>query len=95
MFTSVTTAYQLACTLLHKNFAGFTIADCTDNTASIFEDKAKQPYTLLPDNLKHNQKYNNKKEMFSTLGFDRQELTNFFDRVRPHEPHLKHKGSSS
>lgn len=63
-FTTFITAYQLACTLTRKNFAGFTIADCTDNTGSIFEDKAKQPYTLLPDPLKPSQKYNNKKEMY-------------------------------
>ena len=63
-FSAVTTAYQLACTLTRKNFAGFTVADTSENTTSIFEDKAKQPYTLLPDPLKPSQKYNNKKEMF-------------------------------
>jgi hypothetical protein len=63
-FTSFITAYQLASTITHRNFSGFTIADCQDNTSSIFEDKAKQPFSLLPKPLKPAQKYNNKKEMF-------------------------------
>ena len=63
MFTSFITAYQLACTITHKNFSGFTIADCNDNTHSIFEDKAKFPYGNLPDVLKPSEKYNNRKEM--------------------------------
>lgn len=63
-FTSLITGYQLACTVLKKNFAGFTIADCSDNVRTIFEDKAKYPYSLLPPVLKPEEKFNNTKELY-------------------------------
>ena len=62
-FTTLITAYQLACTLLTRNFSGFTIADCSDNTSSIFQDKAKFLYDSLPSILKPTEKYNNRKEL--------------------------------
>lgn len=63
-FTSVITAYQLANTLIKKNFTGFTLADTADNVRAIFQDKAKYVYNQLPDTLKPTEKYNSKTEMF-------------------------------
>lgn len=63
-FTSVITAYQLANTLIKKNFTGFTLADTADNVRAIFQDKAKYIYNQLPDILKPTEKYNSKTEMF-------------------------------
>lgn len=63
-FTSVITAYQLANTLIKKNFTGFTLADTSDNVRSIFQDKAKYVYNQLPEVLKPTEKYNSKTEMF-------------------------------
>lgn len=63
-FTSAITAYQLANTLLKKNFTGFTLADTADNVRAIFQDKAKYVYNQLPDILKPTEKYNSKTEMF-------------------------------
>lgn len=67
-FTAYITAEQLARSIVTKNFSGFTIADCVDNTSAIFEDKARYTYSLLPESLKPTEKYNNRKELhFSTL----------------------------
>lgn len=63
-FTSVITAYQLANTLIRKNFTGFTLADTADNVRAIFQDKAKYVYNQLPETLKPTEKYNSKTEMF-------------------------------
>lgn len=63
-FTSVITAYQLANTLIKKNFTGFTLADTADNVRAIFQDKAKYIYNQLPEILKPTEKYNSKTEMF-------------------------------
>jgi hypothetical protein len=62
-FTSFITAYQLAATITQRNFSGMTVADSADNTATIFEDKARFPYSLLPDPLKPSEKFNNRKEL--------------------------------
>ena len=61
-FTSLITAYQLACSITRKNFAGFTLADSSDNTETIFEDKAKFPITHLGP-LKPTEKYNTRREL--------------------------------
>jgi hypothetical protein len=61
-FTSIITAYQLACSITRKNFAGFTLADDGDNTFTIFSDKAKYAYDNLPEQFKPTEKYNNRKE---------------------------------
>lgn len=61
-FTSVITAYQLACTITRKNFEGFTAADEDTNSSTIFENKAKYPYMSLPDAIKPTEKYNNRKQ---------------------------------
>lgn len=63
-FTSVITAYQLANTLIKKNFTGMTLADTADNVRAIFQDKAKYIYNNLPEVLKPTEKYNSKTEMF-------------------------------
>ena len=67
-FTSLITAYQLACSMLQKNFEGFTLADQTENATTIFENKAKYPHSQLPECLRPTEKFNNKKELrFSKL----------------------------
>ena len=63
MFTSIITAYQLACSITQRNFSGFTLADEKDNTEAIFTDKAKFPYDTLPEKLKPTEKYNNRREL--------------------------------
>ncbi len=60
-FTSVVTAYQLSCSLLNRNFQGFTLADTSDNTEAIFQNKAKFPYSQLPDAICPTEKFNNRR----------------------------------
>lgn len=62
-FTTVVTAYQLACSLLNRNFQGFTLADKSDNSEAIFQNKAKFVYSQLPDVLKPTEKFNNRKQL--------------------------------
>lgn len=61
-FTTLITAYQLACSILKRNFQGFTLADVADNSEAIFQNKAKVPYGYLPDVLKPTEKFNNKRQ---------------------------------
>lgn len=61
-FTSLITAYQLACAITNRNFEGFTLADVMSNAQTIFENKAKMPFNSLPNCLKPLEKFNNKKE---------------------------------
>lgn len=62
-FTTVVTAYQLAMSILNRNFQGFTLADKSDNSEAIFQNKAKYPYSQLPDILKPTEKFNNRKQL--------------------------------
>ena len=62
-FTTLVTAYQLSCSILNRNFQGFTLADKSDNSEAIFQNKAKFPYSQLPDVLKPTEKYNNRKQL--------------------------------
>lgn len=62
-FTTLVTAYQLATSILHKNFQGFTLADNSDNTEAIFQNKAKFPHSQLPEILKPSEKFNNKRQL--------------------------------
>lgn len=62
-FTTVITAYQLACAILNKNFSGYTLSDKADNTETIFQNKAKFVYDQLPEQLKHTEKYNNRRQL--------------------------------
>lgn len=62
-FTTLVTAYQLACSILNRNFQGYTLADKSDNSEAIFQNKAKFPYGQLPDILKPTEKYNNRKQL--------------------------------
>ncbi len=62
-FTTAITAYQLSCTILNKNFEGYTIADTVPNAESIFENKAKYMHSNLPSILKPTEKFNNKRQM--------------------------------
>lgn len=62
-FTTLVTAYQLACSILNRNFQGYTLADKSDNSEAIFQNKAKFPYSQLPEVLKPTEKYNNRKQL--------------------------------
>ena len=62
-FTTLVTAYQLSCSILNRNFQGFTLADKSDNSEAIFQNKAKYPYSQLPDTLKPTEKFNNRKQL--------------------------------
>ena len=62
-FTTLVTAYQLSCSILNRNFQGFTLADKSDNSESIFQNKAKYPYSQLPELLKPTEKFNNRKQL--------------------------------
>ena len=62
-FTTFVTAYQLACSILNKNFQGYTLSDNSDNSEEIFQNNAKFPYSQLPDALKPTEKYNNRKQL--------------------------------
>lgn len=62
-FTTLVTAYQLACCILNRNFQGYTLADKSDNSEAIFQNKAKFPYGQLPDVLKPTEKFNNRKQL--------------------------------
>lgn len=62
-FTTLITAYQLACSILNRNFQGFTLADKSDNSETIFQNKAKFPYSQLPEVLQPTEKFNNRKQL--------------------------------
>ena len=62
-FTTLITAYQLACSVMKQNFEGFTLADESSNTEAIFQNKAKYPYSLMPDVLKPTEKFNNRRQL--------------------------------
>lgn len=62
-FTTLITAYQLACSILNRNFEGFTLADESSNAEAIFQNKAKYPYSQLPDILKPTEKFNNRRQL--------------------------------
>lgn len=62
-FTTLITAYQLASTIINRNFEGYTLADVTDNAESIFLTKAKFMYNQLPEVLKPTEKYNTKRQL--------------------------------
>ena len=62
-FTTLVTAYQLSCSILNRNFQGYTLADKSDNAEAIFQNKAKFPYGQLPDVLKPTEKFNNRKQL--------------------------------
>lgn len=62
-FTTVVTAYQLSCSILNRNFQGFTLADKSDNSEAIFQNKAKFPYSQLPEALKPTEKFNNRRQL--------------------------------
>ena len=62
-FTTLVTAYQLACSILSRNFQGYTLADKSDNSEAIFQNKAKFPYSQLPEVLQPTEKFNNRKQL--------------------------------
>lgn len=90
-FTSVITAFQLAHTIIKKNFSGMTVSHDSESTNTIFEDKARYPYRQLPEQIKPVEQYNNRKELqfenlnskwrIATAGVDdigRSKTLNFF-----------------
>lgn len=62
-FTTLVTAYQLCCSILNRNFEGYTLADKSDNSEAIFQNKAKYPFSQLPEILKPTEKFNNRKQL--------------------------------
>ena len=62
-FTTLVTAYQLSCSILNRNFQGYTLADKSDNAEAIFQNKAKFPYGQLPELMKPTEKFNNRKQL--------------------------------
>lgn len=67
-FTTLITALALASSVTTPNWFGMTIADCGDNTRSIFNDKARSVYDRLPPRLKPTEKFNSARELnFSRL----------------------------
>ena len=62
-FTTLVTAYQLSCSILNRNFQGYTLADKSDNAEAIFQNKAKFPYGQLPNVLQPTEKFNNRKQL--------------------------------
>ena len=62
-FTTVVTALQLAYSITRRNFQGFTLADKSDNSEAIFQNKAKFPHSQLPDALKPTEKFNNRRQL--------------------------------
>ena len=62
-FTTVVTALQLAYSITRRNFQGFTLADKSDNSEAIFQNKAKYPYSMLPECLKPTEKFNNRRQL--------------------------------
>ena len=89
-FTTLITAYQLASTILNKNFQGFTVADESSNSEAIFQNKAKFPYEQLPEVIKPTEKFNNKRQLLfekinsswqvdtATANMGRSRTVNFF-----------------
>ncbi len=63
-FTTLITAIQLSHAIVKSNFSGFTVADREDNVKSIFNDKAKVMYELLPRMLKPRVKLNSSCEIY-------------------------------
>lgn len=62
-FTTLVTALQLAYSITHRNFQGFTLADKSDNSEAIFQNKAKFPHSQLPEALKPTEKFNNRRQL--------------------------------
>lgn len=63
-FTSIITALQLAFAITRRNFSGFTMADRSDNTRTIFNDKARMVLDRLPQILRPHEKFNSANELF-------------------------------
>lgn len=63
-FTSYITAMQLSFAIVRKNFSGMTLADKSENSIAIFNDKARMVYERLPPELRPNERFSSKKELF-------------------------------
>lgn len=63
-FTTLISALFNANTITKHNCFALTVADCGDNTRSIFNDKARTVHDRLPSRLKPTEKFNSAKEMF-------------------------------
>ena len=95
-FTSVITAIQLSFAVVRKNFSGFTMADRSDNTVAIFNDKARVVYERLPELLKPSEKFNSRNEMFfDKLNSSWSSHTLLQENLRPSSCHRPLKQSCS
>jgi hypothetical protein len=63
-FTSLITAYQLAYTIMKGNMSGKTIAHTREDTAAIFQMKAKFFFEHIPEIFQPQKKYDSKSEYF-------------------------------
>lgn len=63
-FTSYITAMQLSFAIVRRNFSGMTLADKSENSIAIFNDKARMVYERLPPELRPNERFSSKKELF-------------------------------
>jgi hypothetical protein len=63
-FTSLITAYQLAYTVMRSNMSGKTIAHTREDTAGIFQMKAKFFFEHIPEIFQPKKKYDSKSEYF-------------------------------
>ena len=63
-FTTLITAIADASCITRRNFFGLTVADCGDNTRTIFNDKGRSVHERLPKRLRPTEKFNSAKEMF-------------------------------
>jgi hypothetical protein len=77
-FTTVIDAYNLASAIVNVNFSGFILADNSDNTSTIFTDKIKFPYDLMPKPFRPVELYSNRKE----LHFQNEDGTGLNSKIR-------------
>ena len=63
-FTTLIEAIGLSFAIVRRNFAGMTLANNTENTKAIFNDKVRVTYERLPGVLKPQERFSNKKELF-------------------------------
>lgn len=62
-FTTFISGYVLANVELKKNTRALTLTDCDENTTDIFTAKAKHPFSLQPNFIKPEKKYDNRREL--------------------------------
>ncbi|MGM0409234.1 MAG: hypothetical protein ACQEQF_00625 [Bacillota bacterium] len=81
-FTTIISAFQLACAIVHKNFDGYTLADDASNTEDIFQDKVKHVYELLPEKIAPSSIYNSSRVLHFDTNDNRKKGLNSKIRVQ-------------